>query len=137
MISRYYGQLCQLQSKFIFDEEQVTRDHSSMHGRSRCCSLGPATGTAIAAAVRKSFLFLFPVSSMQLEFEKASILFNAAAIHALTADQENKTNAEGIKKACGSYSVNQRFTLHQRLPLGCFSSSKRTSLAISICRILI
>ncbi|KAJ3272917.1 pH-response regulator protein palA/rim20 [Terramyces sp. JEL0728] len=77
----YYAQLHYLESKFIFNEQNI--------------KIFFTWGNAFG---KKEF-----VSSHNIGFEKASVLFNLGAIYCQLADQAGTTSEEGIKKAASYY----------------------------------
>ncbi|KAJ3255782.1 pH-response regulator protein palA/rim20 [Boothiomyces macroporosus] len=77
----YYAQLHYLESKFVFNEQNI--------------KIFFTWGNAFG---KKEF-----VSSHNIGFEKASILFNLGAIYCQLADQAGTTSEEGIKKSAAYY----------------------------------
>ncbi|KAI9098591.1 BRO1-like domain-containing protein [Phlyctochytrium arcticum] len=76
---KYYGQLLYVGSKFPIDENNIKICFSWYN--------------AIGKDTRKS------ISSFSLNFEKASILFNIAAMYSQLGVSENRSTAEGLKRA--------------------------------------
>lgn len=66
-----------------------------------------------------------PISLRNLAFERASILFNLAALYSQLASNEDRSHLEGIKRAIAYYQVRISLTLsgshlkiHLRMPRG-------------------
>ncbi|KAJ3050740.1 pH-response regulator protein palA/rim20 [Rhizophlyctis rosea] len=76
---KYYGQLCFLGGKFPIDENHI-----------KICFLWHQ----VLAKEKKS------VSSFSINFEKAGVLFNTAAMYSQLGVKQERGTAEGIKKAC-------------------------------------
>ncbi len=86
MFSRYYCQLVDLENRVNLDAADLKVPFAWYN-----CSAGDD----------KKIL----VSSHNLRFERAAVLFNIAAVNIQLAGMESFTSAEGLKRACNFYMV--------------------------------